>query len=209
MISEEFKGKRLDIYAFEKNLLVLTGTPNPDYDEKRERALDRLKIAESVAKGECGSVIARPDKQEPFFTAKTSFALNYPYTEEEVANVLCAAVEAWGKYPPYQEKQMDPIQLHYGIKNFKQASYGHRYIPVTWNEDYGIEVVFFMPCKTARSWLGIDSMEFLPSDTWKDIARTIIRFAQEDVDAFKRFHTFKSRLNLTLPKKNAANTADK
>ena len=206
MIADGFLNRQLDIYANTHNdLLILTSSPNPLYDAEREFALDeKWKLEWQAQNGSC-QCPPRENALTPSQTSMTSFFLEYPnYTVEDVAATLEAAANAWGKFPPYKEMDLDPIQLHTRIKNFKKASFGWRYIIVARYETIGKAsgkfVAMCMPCKTPRAWMGISKRILDENADWIDYSEAVYEFATTDVTSYDSFKTFKRYLNLTPPK---------
>lgn len=198
------------IYVDEKkNLIFTTQSKNPDYDEVQEREKARIWQEEWIR--ERGSKCAPPymDGERKYLVSQKMITLEYPYSVENVADALRDIAYAWDKYPPYLDKVRDAIEIYYGIKNFKKASYGKRLLSVNCSSFDGKNKVFFnLPCKTPRMWMGIETV-CLPDDVdWIDFARVITEFVETDVTTYRRFKTFKRMLNLTPPKPRAKKTSE-
>ena len=192
-----------------KNLVFTTCSRNPDYDEEAEQEKARIWQEEWIR--ERGSKRAPPyiHGERKYLISQRMTILEYPYSVEDVANSLRDIAYAWDKYPPHLDKVRDAIELYYGIKNFKKASYGKKLLNIIWSSYSGKKEVFLsLPCKTPRAWMGIESIYLEPDADWIDFARAIVEFVEADVTQYARFKLYKRMLNLTPPKPREKKTAE-
>lgn len=192
-----------------KNLIFTTCSRNPDYDEDVEQEKARIWQEEWIR--ERGSKRAPPyiHGERKYLISQRMTVLEYPYSAEDVANSLRDIAYAWDKYPPHLDKVRDAIEVYHGIKNFKKASYGKKLLCTIWSSySGGKKVVLYLPCKTPRAWMGIESIYLEPDADWIDFARAIVEFVEADVTQYARFKQYKQMLNLTPPKPREKKTAE-
>lgn len=172
------------VYADEQNnLIFITKSKNPDYVEPIDN--DPKSIEASLPM---------------YLAAPEIITLRFPYTTEQVAKAIQTIVEEWDRHPPFEDDGRDDIELYYGMRNFKKASFGKKFIEVYWSKGAPKGVSLLLPCKTPRMWMGIEKIDLDPDASWIDYAEAVISLVRTDVTTYRRFKLYKRYLNLTPPK---------
>ena len=141
-----------------------------------------------------------PDLQgemyEPYWEAYFPIEVKFPYTEAEVAKKIEYAFSQWCKHPCYErmDEKNTFEEKYYGIKYFKNAIKGKRYISAGWGNMLGVNVNFSMPCKGAYAYMGIDKIKLDTTANEYDFAKAVIHFANVDLETLKTFKTYKRSL---------------
>ncbi len=144
-----------------------------------------------------------PDLQgemyEPYWAAYFPIEVKYPYTEDELAEKIEYAFLQWCKHPCYDRMDGKNTfeEKYYGIKGFKNAIKGKRYIRAGWNNMVGIYVTLYMPMKgSSYQYFGLDKTKFDITADEHDFAKAVIHYAHVDLDNYRSFRTYKTKLIL-------------
>ena len=173
---EEFRW--IDIYVNEEKDIVIF--PQSETNEQQELA--------------DGTIL-----NEPWFcTAYYPIEIKYPYTKEELAEKIKCGIEQWGKNEPYNDFSGKNTfeEKYYGIKGFKKAIKGKRYINLGWDDIQGKYVSLLIPCKRGYCYLGVDEVILDENADWMDYAETVIKFIETSIEDIPYARSNKHKLNL-------------
>ncbi len=138
------------------------------------------------------------DTGEPAFrTSYYPIELKYPYTLEELADKIEEGIGEWCKHPAYTDFSGKNTfeEKYYGIKGFKNAVRGKRYIGVAWDDIGGKRVSLSLPWKRGYTYMGIKSIKLPPDADWMDFAKAVMELINIDVTTLSSFKTYKKNLN--------------
>ena len=128
-------------------------------------------------------------------TAKYPIELKFPYTVELLAEKIEFAFNEWGKHKCYAKSKKFECE-YYGIKSFKEAMRGKRYISVSYDDYQGKMVTLFFPRKANYSYYG-SAISKLPEDAdWIDFAKAVLNYINIDITTLDTFRTFRRELNI-------------
>ena len=136
---------------------------------------------------------------EPWFcTAYYPIELKYPYIAEEVAEKIKYGIEQWNKHEPYNDFSGKNTfeEKYYGIKGFKKAIKGKRYIRLGWDDIQGKYVSLQVPGKSGYWYLGVDEVVLDENANWIDYAEVVIKFIETDLYDIPYVRSMKRKLNL-------------
>lgn len=136
---------------------------------------------------------------DAYFAAFPPFLLDYPYSREALAETIQKGIEAWDKYECFKDGQGNKItyeEVYYGVKGFKKAVKGIRYISLGWNIIDGKYIDLSLPLKKGYAYLIMDRYSLSNDADWDDFAEAVLKYVNSDLDVFPPFKTFKNKLNL-------------
>lgn len=136
---------------------------------------------------------------EPWFcTAYYPIEIKYPYTKEELAEKIRYGIEQWDKHEPYNDFSGKNTfeEKYYGVKGFKKAIKGKRYIRLGWDDIQGKYVSLQAPGKSGYWYLGVDKVILDENADWIDYAKVVIKFIETNLYDISYVRNMKSKLNL-------------
>ena len=136
---------------------------------------------------------------EPWFcTAYYPIEIKYPYTKEELAEKIKCGIEQWNKHKPYNDFSGKNTfeEKYYGIKGFKKAIKGKRYIRLGWDDIQGKYVSLNVPGKSGYWYLGVGEVILDENADWIDYAEVVIKFVETNLCDIPYVRSMKSKLNL-------------
>lgn len=135
---------------------------------------------------------------EPYWEAYFPIEVKYPYTEAELAEKIEYAFSQWCKHPCYDKMDGKNTfeEKYYGIKGFRNAIKGKRYMRAGWNDLTGVRINFYMPLKGSYAYIVLNKIKFDVNADEHDFAKAVIHFANVDLESLKSFKTYKRNLIL-------------
>jgi len=130
-----------------------------------------------------------------FSAAEYPIELNFPFSEQLLADNIEFAFEEWGKHKCYPESKKFEVE-YYGIKGFKNAMKGKRYITVSYDVYSGIRVRLYLPRKAGYSYYELANTKLPEDANWIDFAKAVLHYINIDVSTLDTFRTFKRELNI-------------
>ncbi len=130
-----------------------------------------------------------------YLPAMNPIEIQAPYTVEELALAIQQGIEDWNCYEAYEGKTTFE-EKYYGVKGFKKAIIGKKYMSLGWDDISGKTVSLMLPLKRGYGYMGIESIE-LPDDAdYLDFAQAVIDLLNMDLSNHHRFKTYRSKLLL-------------
>ncbi|WP_133051132.1 hypothetical protein, partial [Ruminiclostridium hungatei] len=108
-----------------------------------------------------------------YYPAYYPIELNSPCTREELASKIQEGIEEWDIHTPYESKKTFE-EKYYGIKGFKNASLGKKYITLGWNDIEGKYISLGLPLKKGYGYMGIESIKLKEDGDYLDYANAVI-----------------------------------
>ena len=137
------------------------------------------------------------------YPAFPPITLEYPYTRNELADAIKRGIDLWDVYECYEDGQGNHKtfeEVFYGVKGFRKASKGIRYIRFLCASPSSFEfentVSLSLPTKSGYAYLAINKTVLESGADWLDFADVIYKYANTDLEEFRSFKTFKRKLNL-------------
>ncbi|WP_133051128.1 hypothetical protein, partial [Ruminiclostridium hungatei] len=108
-----------------------------------------------------------------YYEAYEPIELTYPYESKDLALKIGEGIEAWNEYTPYESKKTFE-EKYYGIKGFKNASLGKKYITLGWNDIESKYISLGLPLKKGYGYMGIESIKLKEDADYLDYANAVI-----------------------------------
>ena len=141
-----------------------------------------------------------PDSQgklyEPYWPAYFPIEVKYPYTQEELAEKIDFAFSQWCKHPCYERMDGKNTfeEKYYGIKGFKNAIRGKRFLYASWHRLLGVYVSMMLPYKSGYGYHGLEKVKLNETSDEYDFAKAVIHLANVDLESLKSFKVYKRQL---------------
>ena len=96
-------------------------------------------------------------------------------------------------------ERQSSAEYYYGIKGFKKATFGKKYISVFRMPEVsamGNRVSISLPAKAGKYYLGITHISLAEDADWLDFARAVIELVEIDITQDSAYKVFKRKLNV-------------
>lgn len=136
--------------------------------------------------------------EEWYCTAYFPIEIKYPYNNIELAEKIKYGIEQWDKHEPYNDFSGKNTfeEKYYGIKGFKKAIKGKKFIHLGWDDIQGKYVSLLFPWKSGYQYLGVDEVILDEDADWIDYADAVIKFVEVGIDDIPYAKRMKRKLNL-------------
>ena len=122
----------------------------------------------------------------------------YPYTAEELAKKIEEGFNEWNKhecYPEWDGKNTFE-EKYYGIKGFKNAVKGKKFLSVHLDNYFGNEISLMMPMKRGYAYLSIKTICLDKDAKCIDFAKAVISLIELDLETISYYRSQKSKFNI-------------
>ncbi len=140
-----------------------------------------------------------PEMAYAYLSCYYPIELKYPYTTAELSEKIKAGLDECGKHDCHTELSGQKIieAKYYGVKSFKRATYGKRYITLSYDpEGEDGDVALFLPTTTAYLYISMFPPRKMPKRaTLTDYAKVVMEFIEADVTQLDEFKKNRKRLN--------------
>ena len=126
------------------------------------------------------------------YTYRTAFhpiELLAPYSNEELASKIKEGIDSWNVYPPYETFTGKNTfeEKYFGIKGFKKAILGKKFIRLGWDDLSGKEVSILWPQKKGYGYICIENIQLKKDADYFDFANAVIELINLDLVNHPRF----------------------
>ena len=137
---------------------------------------------------------ATADYGEAYFPIE----LMSPYTVEELAKKIEEGFNEWNKhkcYPEWEGKNTFE-EKYYGIKGFKNAVKGKKFLSLHLDNYFGNEVSLMLPMKRGYAYLRIKSICLDDEAECIDFAKAVISLIDLDLETISAYKSQRSKFNI-------------
>jgi len=133
-----------------------------------------------------------------YYVAYHPIELFSPYSLEELAGKIQEGFESWNVYPMYDNFSGKNTfeEKYYGIKGFKNAVFGKRYVNLGWNDLMGKRASIAWPLKRGYGYLGMESRGLADDADYLDFAKVVIELISLDLTTLRAYKANKRLLLL-------------